>query len=171
MCFACRRTLRPVTPHFQVTFDLLINLTRLFDRFYWTLVHISITVSLAEIIIKNLNNLLRRETGLDDNCVDDVLGDGIHDQDLFDNDCYKEIQSHMSLRNVSRDDYKTINAEEAIKALITDSAALSDATKKLLHDYQVLDTVLRISLDTAMIMCVCVCVTRAYSFSFFHSCL
>lgn len=74
--------------------------------------------------------------GLDDNCVDDVLGDGIRDQDLIDNDCYKEIQSHMDLKNVARNDYKTVTAEEAIKALIRDSASLSDSMKKRLHDYQ-----------------------------------
>lgn len=77
-------------------------------------------------------------TGLDDNCVDDVLGDGIHDQDLLDNDCYKEIQSHMDLRNVARNDYETVTAEEAIKALIRNSASLPDPIKKRLHDYQVL---------------------------------
>lgn len=74
---------------------------------------------------------------MDDNCVDDVLGDGIRDQDLIDNDCYKEIQSHMDLKNVARNDYKTVTAEEAIKALIRDSASLSDSMKKRLHDYQV----------------------------------
>jgi len=76
-------------------------------------------------------------TGLDDSCVDDVLGDGIHDQDLIDNDCYKEIQSHMDLRNVARNDYKTVTAEEAIKALIRNNASLPDSVKKRLHDYQV----------------------------------
>jgi len=74
---------------------------------------------------------------LDDSCVDDVLGDGIHDQNLLDNDCYKEIQSHMDLRNVPRNDYKTMTAEEAIKALIRDSVPLPDSIKKRLQDYQV----------------------------------
>lgn len=76
-------------------------------------------------------------TGLDDSCVDDVLGDGIHDQDLLDNDCYKEIQSHMDLRSVSRNDYETVTAEEVIKALIRDSASLPDPMKKRLQEYQV----------------------------------
>ncbi|XP_071564050.1 uncharacterized protein [Temnothorax nylanderi] len=75
--------------------------------------------------------------GLDDTCVDDVLGDGIHDQDLLDNDCYKEIQSHMDLRHVSRNDYEKVTAEEAIKALIRDSASLPDIIKKRLQDYQI----------------------------------
>jgi len=69
--------------------------------------------------------------------VDDVLGDGIHDQDLLDNDCYKEIQSHMDLKSVSRNDYETVTAEEAIKALIKDSVSLPDSIKKRLQDYQV----------------------------------
>ncbi|EZA48495.1 Protein tyrosine phosphatase domain-containing protein [Ooceraea biroi] len=73
--------------------------------------------------------------GLDDSCVDDVLGDGIHDQDLIDNDCYKEIQSHMDLKTVARD-YTTVTAEEAIKALIRDNASLPDSIKKRLHHYQ-----------------------------------
>jgi len=88
---------------------------------------------------------------LDDSCVDDVLGDGIHDQNLLDNDCYKEIQSHMDLRNIPRNDYKTMTAEEAIKALIRDSAPLPDPIKKRLQDYQVHFTYLctrKIFLDT-----------------------
>lgn len=76
--------------------------------------------------------------GLDDNCVDDVLGDGIHDQDLLDNDCYREIQSHMDLKCVARNEaYETLTAEEAIQALIKDNASLPDFIKKRLHDYQV----------------------------------
>lgn len=83
------------------------------------------------------NGTLYTVTGLDDSCVDDVLGDGIHDQDLLDNDCYKEIQSHMDLRSVSRNDYETVTAEEAIKVLIRDSVSLSDPIKKRLQNYQV----------------------------------
>lgn len=75
--------------------------------------------------------------GLDDSCVDDVLGDGIHDQDLLDNDCYKEIQSHMDLRGVSRNDHETVTAEEVVKALIRNTATLPDPIKKRLLDYQV----------------------------------
>jgi len=69
--------------------------------------------------------------------VDDVLGDGIHDQDLLDNDCYKEIQSHMDLKSVSRNDYERVTAEEAIKALIRDSVSLPNPIKKRLQNYQV----------------------------------
>lgn len=57
---------------------------------------------------------------------------------MLDNDCYKEIQSHMDLRSVARNEaYETVTAEEAIKALIRDNTALSDPMKKRLHDYQV----------------------------------
>lgn len=73
--------------------------------------------------------------------MDDVLGDGIRDQDLLDNDCYKEIQSHMDLRSVSRSDYETVTAEEAIKALIRNTASLPDPVKRRLLDYQVHFTV------------------------------
>ncbi|XP_012238136.1 protein tyrosine phosphatase domain-containing protein 1-like [Bombus impatiens] len=74
---------------------------------------------------------------LDDNYVDDVLGDGIHGQDLTDNDCYKEIQSHMNLKAAAQNTaLETVNTDEAIRALIKDTASLSDKTKKRLQDYQ-----------------------------------
>ncbi|OAD61090.1 Protein tyrosine phosphatase domain-containing protein 1 [Eufriesea mexicana] len=74
---------------------------------------------------------------LDDNCVDDVLGDGIHGQDLVDNDCYKEIQSHMDLKAAAQSTaVETVNTEEIIRALVRDSALLSDRTKKCVQDYQ-----------------------------------
>ncbi|XP_076648811.1 uncharacterized protein LOC143356743 isoform X2 [Halictus rubicundus] len=75
--------------------------------------------------------------GLDDNCVDDVLGDGIHCQDLTDNDCYKEIQSHMDLKAAAQNAaFESVSTEEAIRALIRDNATLPDKTKKRLQDYQ-----------------------------------
>ncbi|XP_033209718.1 protein tyrosine phosphatase domain-containing protein 1-like isoform X2 [Belonocnema kinseyi] len=46
--------------------------------------------------------------GLDDNCIDDVLSDGIRGQDLFDNNCYKEIQSNMNLKNAAETQVFTI---------------------------------------------------------------
>jgi hypothetical protein len=36
--------------------------------------------------------------GLDDNCLDAVLGDGIHGQTLQDNICYQELSSQSDLR-------------------------------------------------------------------------
>nr|XP_012142877.1 PREDICTED: protein tyrosine phosphatase domain-containing protein 1-like [Megachile rotundata] len=75
--------------------------------------------------------------GLDDNYVDDVLGDGIHGQDLADNDCYKEIQSHMNLQAAAKNAaVETVSTDVAIKALIRDNALLADKTKKRLQDYQ-----------------------------------
>lgn len=43
----------------------------------------------------------------------------------------------MDLKNVARNDYETVTAEEAIKALIGNSASLPDPIKKRLHNYQV----------------------------------
>lgn len=75
---------------------------------------------------------------LDDSYVDDVLGDGIHGQDLVDNDCYKEIQSHMDLKVAAQNAaLETVSTEEAVRALIRDNVTLSDKTKKRLQDYQV----------------------------------
>ncbi|XP_043513795.1 protein tyrosine phosphatase domain-containing protein 1-like isoform X2 [Frieseomelitta varia] len=74
---------------------------------------------------------------LDDSYVDDVLGDGIHGQDLVDNDCYKEIQSHMDLKVAAQNAaLETVSTEEAVRALIRDNVTLSDKTKKRLQDYQ-----------------------------------
>ncbi|XP_076544220.1 uncharacterized protein LOC143305266 [Osmia lignaria lignaria] len=75
--------------------------------------------------------------GLDDNYVDDVLGDGIHGQDLADNDCYKEIQSHIDLKAAAQNAaVETVSTDVAIRALIRDNATLHDKTKKRLQDYQ-----------------------------------
>ncbi|TGZ53649.1 Protein tyrosine phosphatase domain-containing protein 1 [Temnothorax longispinosus] len=89
----------PDTPSCDSTFpDWSISLTpRLYRRY------------LAKTVGIYLTRGSYSATGLDDTCVDDVLGDGIHDQDLLDNDCYKEIQSHMDLRHVSRNDYEKID--------------------------------------------------------------
>lgn len=75
---------------------------------------------------------------LDDSCMDDVLGDGIHGQDLLDNDCYKEIQSHMSLKAAAQNTtLETVTTDEAIRVLIRDNATLPEKTKKRIQDYQV----------------------------------
>nr|XP_050853107.1 protein tyrosine phosphatase domain-containing protein 1-like isoform X2 [Vespula vulgaris] len=76
-------------------------------------------------------------SGLDDSCVDDVLADGIHGQDLVDNDCYKEIQSQIDLKvAASNEIFRKINIEEVVKALIRDSTSLSDKMNKFLQQYQ-----------------------------------
>ncbi|CAL7950525.1 unnamed protein product [Xylocopa violacea] len=75
--------------------------------------------------------------GLDDYCVDDVLGDGIHGQDLADNDCYKEIQSHINLKVAAENTaLETVSVEEVIRALVKDHSTLPDKTKKRIQDYQ-----------------------------------
>lgn len=75
---------------------------------------------------------------MDDSCVDDVLADGIHGQDLVDNDCYKEIQSQIDLKvAASNVIFRKINIDEVVKALIRDNASLSDKMRKFLQQYQV----------------------------------
>ncbi|XP_026666796.1 protein tyrosine phosphatase domain-containing protein 1-like isoform X6 [Ceratina calcarata] len=75
--------------------------------------------------------------GLDDNYVDDVLGDGIHEQDLTENDCYKEIQSHIDLKVAAENtSLEIVSAEQAIRALVRDNATLPDKTKKRIQNYQ-----------------------------------
>ncbi|XP_076749525.1 uncharacterized protein LOC143422620 isoform X2 [Xylocopa sonorina] len=77
--------------------------------------------------------------GLDDYCVDDVLGDGIHGQDLADNDCYKEIQSHIDLKAAAQNTaLETVSIEEVIRALVKDDSTLPDKTKKRIQDYQMI---------------------------------
>ncbi|XP_006609605.1 protein tyrosine phosphatase domain-containing protein 1-like [Apis dorsata] len=74
---------------------------------------------------------------LDDSCMDDVLGDGIHGQDLVDNNCYKEIQSHMNLKAAAQNTtLQTVTTDEAIRVLIRDNAILPEKTKKRIQDYQ-----------------------------------
>lgn len=86
------------------------------------------------VIYVNENN----SVGLDDSCVDDVLADGIHGQDLVDNDCYKEIQSQIDLKvAASNVIFRKINIDEVVKALIRDNASLSDKMRKFLQQYQV----------------------------------
>ncbi|XP_015606539.1 protein tyrosine phosphatase domain-containing protein 1 isoform X2 [Cephus cinctus] len=76
--------------------------------------------------------------GLDDNCVDDVLGDGIRGQDLYDNDCYKEIQSHLDLKAAAQTEtFRAFSTEEAVKALLCDHTSLAEEQKKRLRDYQI----------------------------------
>ena len=49
--------------------------------------------------------------GLDDNCLDAVLGDGIQGQTLHDNICYQELSSQSDLR-------KAVENEKFIVSLI-----------------------------------------------------
>ena len=75
---------------------------------------------------------------LDDNLIDEVLGDGIRGQELYENDCYKEIQSQMNLKVAAQEDvFSIVSVDEGIRALLCDHETLSDDTKKTLHKYQV----------------------------------
>ncbi|XP_026666793.1 protein tyrosine phosphatase domain-containing protein 1-like isoform X3 [Ceratina calcarata] len=73
----------------------------------------------------------------DSTFLDDVLGDGIHEQDLTENDCYKEIQSHIDLKVAAENtSLEIVSAEQAIRALVRDNATLPDKTKKRIQNYQ-----------------------------------
>ncbi|XP_044018064.1 protein tyrosine phosphatase domain-containing protein 1-like isoform X2 [Aphidius gifuensis] len=74
---------------------------------------------------------------LEDCVVDEVLDDGIHDQKLCENNCYKEIQSHLNFKFVMQDDkFNFINIDETIKALLYDHDKLTDEKKIYLQSYQ-----------------------------------
>lgn len=76
--------------------------------------------------------------GLDDNCIDDVLSDGIRGQDLIDNNCYKEIQAHINLKNAAHmQSFETVSADEAIKLLLCSNENLADEKKRKINHYQV----------------------------------
>ncbi|XP_046745517.1 protein tyrosine phosphatase domain-containing protein 1-like [Diprion similis] len=62
---------------------------------------------------------------LDDNFIDDVLGDGIRDQHLYENGCYKELQSQLDLK-------------AAVRSEIRDFVGTDEAAQALLFDYQLL---------------------------------
>lgn len=67
-----------------------------------------------------------------------MLADGIHGQELSENNCYKEIQSQMNLKSSpNKTKFNFINLDETIKALIFDHGKLTDEKKKRLHNYQV----------------------------------
>ncbi|XP_012274770.1 protein tyrosine phosphatase domain-containing protein 1 [Orussus abietinus] len=77
-------------------------------------------------------------SALDDICVDDVLGDGIQDQDLFENDCYKEIQSQMNLKAAARHEmFHVAETDEVMRAFLCSHRFLSEERKKQLLGYQV----------------------------------
>ncbi|XP_043283751.1 protein tyrosine phosphatase domain-containing protein 1-like isoform X2 [Venturia canescens] len=75
---------------------------------------------------------------LDDTFVDEVLGDGITGQEIYENGCYKEIQSQLNLKVAARKNHcDVLNVEEAIKALLCDHETLPEESKKRLQKYQV----------------------------------
>ncbi|XP_063979404.1 protein tyrosine phosphatase domain-containing protein 1-like isoform X1 [Diachasmimorpha longicaudata] len=75
---------------------------------------------------------------LDDNYVDEVLGDGIRGQELCENDCYKEIQSQMDLKFAAeKEKYEYVDIEDVISAIISDHMELPDEKKKCIYKYKV----------------------------------
>ncbi|XP_074110071.1 protein tyrosine phosphatase domain-containing protein 1 isoform X1 [Cotesia typhae] len=75
---------------------------------------------------------------LDDNYVDDVLADGIHGQDLYDNDCYKEIQSQLMLKTAAqKEEFEYVGTDEVVNALLCDNSKLTDDEKKIFLQYQI----------------------------------
>lgn len=74
----------------------------------------------------------------DDNYLDDVLADCIHGQDLYDNDCYKEIQSQLLLKTAAqKEEFVYVTIDEVVNALLCDSSKLTDEEKKIFLQYQV----------------------------------
>ncbi|XP_057331836.1 protein tyrosine phosphatase domain-containing protein 1-like isoform X1 [Microplitis mediator] len=73
----------------------------------------------------------------DDNYLDDVLADCIHGQDLYDNDCYKEIQSQLLLKTAAqKEEFVYVSIDEVVNALLCDSSKLTDDEKKIFLQYQ-----------------------------------
>ncbi|XP_069693915.1 protein tyrosine phosphatase domain-containing protein 1-like [Periplaneta americana] len=77
-------------------------------------------------------------SGLDDNCLDAVLGDGIHGQILQDNICYQELSSQSDLRKaVENEKFTPYHVDEVVQALLADHNMLSDGMKKYIRQYRV----------------------------------
>ncbi|KAK0089052.1 hypothetical protein PV325_009415 [Microctonus aethiopoides] len=75
---------------------------------------------------------------LDDNILDEVLDDGIHQQDIHDNDCYKELQSQIALKEaMQNNEFNYIHIDDVVRALLCDHSQFSDEEKKLIFNYQV----------------------------------
>ncbi|XP_020707789.2 protein tyrosine phosphatase domain-containing protein 1-like isoform X3 [Athalia rosae] len=75
---------------------------------------------------------------LDDNLIDDVLGDGIHDQDLYDNGCYKELQSQIDLKAaVQSQVHDFVGADQVAKSLLFDHELLPEARRAKVREYQI----------------------------------
>jgi hypothetical protein len=53
-------------------------------------------------------------SGLDDNSLDAVLGDGIHGQTLQDNMCYQELSSESDLRKAVQNEKFIVSNKEAV---------------------------------------------------------
>lgn len=71
--------------------------------------------------------------------MDEVLGDGIRDQELCENDCFKELQCQLDLKDAAQNSkFNFVNVDEAIKSLLFDYGSLSEEKKKIIQNYQVI---------------------------------
>ncbi|PSN44961.1 hypothetical protein C0J52_05490 [Blattella germanica] len=76
-------------------------------------------------------------TGLDDNCLDSVLGDGIQGQMIQDNICFQELSSQSDLRKAMENEkFTPYQVEDVIQALLADHNMLSDGIKKYIRQYR-----------------------------------
>ncbi|XP_068082247.1 protein tyrosine phosphatase domain-containing protein 1 [Anabrus simplex] len=77
-------------------------------------------------------------SGLDDSCLDAMLGDGIHGQQLHENVCYQELSSQVDLQKAAEDE-KIIpyNIEDVVRALLADHDLLGEGTKKYMKQYRI----------------------------------
>ncbi|XP_034939681.1 protein tyrosine phosphatase domain-containing protein 1-like [Chelonus insularis] len=75
---------------------------------------------------------------LDDHLVDDVLADGIYNQELQDNNCYKELQSQLFFKtSIQKEHYNLMAIDQVLKALLFDYSTLPEDERKILLQYQI----------------------------------
>ncbi|XP_042863291.1 protein tyrosine phosphatase domain-containing protein 1-like [Penaeus japonicus] len=77
-------------------------------------------------------------SGLPERSIDSLLNDGIHDQKLTDNSCYKELASQTDLRKqAEEEDLKVILPKEVYEAILVDHSVLNTEFKKQLKNYRI----------------------------------
>ncbi|GFG37415.1 hypothetical protein Cfor_05161, partial [Coptotermes formosanus] len=77
-------------------------------------------------------------SGLDDTCLDAVLGDGIHGQTLHDNMCYRELSSQSDLRKAFENEkFIPYHVDDVVQALLADHNMLGDEIRKYIRQYKV----------------------------------
>ncbi|GLH11664.1 Protein of unknown function [Gryllus bimaculatus] len=77
-------------------------------------------------------------SGLDDSCLDAMLGDGIEGQALYDNMCYQELSSQGELEKASeKEQIIPYNVEDAVQALLANHCMMGEGTKKYVRQLRV----------------------------------
>ncbi|KAJ9575419.1 hypothetical protein L9F63_025631, partial [Diploptera punctata] len=77
-------------------------------------------------------------SGLDDNCLDAVLGDGIQGQTLQENICFQELSSQSDLRKaVENEKFTLYQVEDVLQALLADHSLLGENVKKYVRQLRV----------------------------------